>query len=68
MTDKYIFSNSIKIESRAAQEDLKIAGYYAGAENFYENSLERLPGMRIADKVAELNSLAYIAVVRLYRT
>lgn len=37
----------------AAQEGLQIAGYYAAAENFNDNSIEKIPGARIAEKIAE---------------
>lgn len=37
----------------AADEGLQIAGYYAAAENFNDNSIEKLPGARIADKISE---------------
>jgi len=53
----------IQVEARVAQEDLQIAGYYAAAENYYDSSLERTPGMKIAEKIAELNSSAIIALV-----
>lgn len=36
-----------------AHEDLQIVGYYAGAENYYDNTIEKAPGARIADKIAE---------------
>lgn len=37
----------------AADEGLQIAGYYAAAENFNENSIEKIPGARIAEKISE---------------
>lgn len=37
----------------AADEGLQIAGYYAAAENFNENSIEKVPGARLADKISE---------------
>lgn len=54
---------SLQVEARAAEEDLQIVGYYAAAENFYENNLDRVPGLKIAEKIAELNSSAYLVVV-----
>lgn len=37
----------------AANEGLQIAGYYAAAENFNDNSIEKVPGARVADKISE---------------
>lgn len=51
------------MESRAAKEDLQIIGYYCAAENFYDNTIDRAPGIRIAEKVAELHSAAYLLMV-----
>lgn len=53
----------IQAETRAAQENLQIAGYYAAAENFYDNTLDRVAGLRIADKIAEVNPNAYLVLV-----
>lgn len=53
----------IQAETRAAMENLQIAGYYAAAENFYDNTLERAPGIRIAEKIAEVNPNAYLVLV-----
>ncbi|XP_055606778.1 ER membrane protein complex subunit 8/9 homolog isoform X2 [Uranotaenia lowii] len=53
----------IQVEARAAQQGLHIMGYYAAAENFYDNQVERAPGARIADKIAENVSGAVFAVV-----
>lgn len=53
----------IQVEAKAAKEGLQVLGYYAAAENFYDNSLERAPGARIADKVAENVNGAVFAVV-----
>lgn len=53
----------IQVEVKAAQEGFQVLGYYAAAENFYDNSLEKTPGARIADKVAENVSGAVFAVV-----
>lgn len=44
-----------QIETFAETEGLQIVGYYAAAENFCENVVERAPGLKIADKIAELN-------------
>ena len=54
------------MEAKIATENLQIYGYYAAAENFYDNSLEKAPGSKIADKIAENNSSACFVVVSLY--
>lgn len=43
----------VQVEAMAADEGLQIAGYYAAAENFNENSIEKVPGARLADKISE---------------
>lgn len=48
----------------AADEGLQIAGYYAAAENFNDNSIEKIPGARIADKIAEQIGNAVCVMVR----
>lgn len=53
----------IQAETRATAENFHIAGYYAAAENFYDNTLDRAPGFRIAEKIAEVNSNAYFVLV-----
>ncbi|XP_058818934.1 ER membrane protein complex subunit 8/9 homolog [Topomyia yanbarensis] len=53
----------IQVEAKAAREGLQIIGYYAAAENFYDNSLEKAPGARIADKIAENVSGAVFGVI-----
>lgn len=57
-------SHSAQIESLAGEIGLQIAGYYAAPENFYESSLERAPGSKIADKIVENFSNACFVVVR----
>lgn len=47
----------------ANEQNLSIAGYYAAAENFYDNSLEKAPGAKIADKIAESIPSAIFALV-----
>lgn len=37
----------------ARSEGVQIAGYYAAAENFNENSIEKVPGARIAEKISD---------------
>lgn len=53
----------VQVESRAASEGLQIIGYYAAAENFYDNSLDKVPGIKIAEKIAEQNGSAYVVMV-----
>lgn len=50
----------------AADEGLQIAGYYAAAENFNENTIEKVPGARIADKIAEVMTNAVCIMVIFY--
>uniref|UniRef100_U5EVW6 MPN domain-containing protein n=1 Tax=Corethrella appendiculata TaxID=1370023 RepID=U5EVW6_9DIPT len=53
----------IQVESKAAKEGLQIIGYYAAAENFYDNTIEKAPGCKIADKIAENVSNACFVVI-----
>ncbi|XP_038105437.1 ER membrane protein complex subunit 8/9 homolog [Culex quinquefasciatus] len=54
----------IQVEAKATQQGLHILGYYAAAENFYDNHLEKAPGARLADKIAEnVSGSAVFAVV-----
>lgn len=53
----------VQVESRAASENLQIVGYYAGAENFYDNSIDKAPGMKIADKIVEISGFASVVMV-----
>lgn len=55
----------VQVESRASREGLQIIGYYAAAENFYDNSLDKLPGIKIAEKIAEQNGSACVVMVSL---
>lgn len=52
-----------QIEAFAEAEGLQISGYYAAAENFEENSVERAPGLKIADKIVELAPNACLVMV-----
>lgn len=54
-----------QIEATASEEGLQIAGYYAAAENFNDNSMEKAPGIKIADKIAEYVPNAAVILVRL---
>lgn len=47
----------------ANELNLSIIGYYAAAENFYDNTLEKAPGAKIADKIAENIPSAVFALV-----
>lgn len=53
----------VQVEARAVNEGLQIVGYYAAAENFYDNSIDKAPGIKIADKIVELNGSASVVVV-----
>lgn len=53
----------VQVESRAASEGLHIIGYYCAAENFYDNSIDKAPGMKIAEKIVELNGSACVIMV-----
>jgi ER membrane protein complex subunit 8/9 len=53
----------VQVEARAAKEDLQIIGYYAAAENYYDNSIDRVPAIKIAEKIVENNGSAVVAVV-----
>ncbi|XP_062549749.1 ER membrane protein complex subunit 8/9 homolog [Armigeres subalbatus] len=53
----------IQVEAKAAKQGLQVLGYYAAAENFYDNSVEKAPGGRIAEKVAENVTGAVFAVI-----
>ncbi|XP_055378766.1 ER membrane protein complex subunit 8/9 homolog [Condylostylus longicornis] len=43
----------LQVEAYANEEGLQIAGYYCAPENFNEFSVERCPGLKIADKINE---------------
>lgn len=47
----------------AESNGLVIAGYYAGAELYQDNSIERTPGLKVADKIAENFAHACCAVI-----
>lgn len=42
-----------------------IAGYYAACENFRDNIVEKCPGQKIAEKIAEYCPSAVFVVVRI---
>lgn len=47
----------------ATEEGLQIAGYYAAAENFNDNTIDKAPGPKVADKISEFFSNACFVVV-----
>lgn len=47
----------------AETQGLVIAGYYAGAELHSENSIDKAPGLKLADKISENFSQACCAVI-----
>ena len=53
----------VQVEARAVNEGLKIVGYYAASENFYDNSIDKAPGIKIADKIVELYGSAVVVMV-----
>lgn len=53
----------MQIESMAEANGLSIAGYYAGAELYHENTIDKAPGMKLADKIAENFPQACCAVI-----
>lgn len=54
----------VQVESRASAEGLQILGYYAAAENFFDNSIDKAPGIKIAEKIVENNGSAIVVMVR----
>lgn len=53
----------IQVESKATSEGLQIIGYYAAAENFYDNTIEKVPAIKVAEKIVENNGSACVVVV-----
>jgi ER membrane protein complex subunit 8/9 len=53
----------VQVESRAAAEGLQIVGYYAAPENFNANTIDKAPGMKIAEKIVENHGSACVIVV-----
>jgi len=53
----------IQIEALANKLGLQIAGYYVACEQFYDKSIEKAPGVRIADKIAENYPNALFAII-----
>lgn len=53
----------VQVEARANAENLQVIGYYAAAENFYDNTIDRVPAIKIAEKIVENNGSAVVVVV-----
>lgn len=53
----------VQTEALAAANDLQIAGYYAACELFQDDTIDKAPGVRIADKIAENNPNAAFIVI-----
>lgn len=53
----------VQTEALAATNDLQIAGYYAACELFQDNTIEKAPGVKIADKIAENNPNAAFIII-----
>lgn len=58
----------MQIETAAQAENRVIAGYYAGCENFKDNTVEACPGQKIAEKIVEYFPSAVFIVVRANKT
>ncbi|XP_073836952.1 ER membrane protein complex subunit 8/9 [Musca autumnalis] len=43
----------MQIDSYCERENLVVSGYYCAAENFYDNTLDKAPAAKIADKIQE---------------
>ncbi|XP_052741795.1 ER membrane protein complex subunit 8/9 homolog [Bicyclus anynana] len=52
-----------QIELQAQQDNRVIAGYYAACENFRDNTVEKCPGQKIAEKIVEYFPSAVFIVV-----
>ncbi|GBP08732.1 hypothetical protein EVAR_7318_1 [Eumeta japonica] len=52
-----------QIEATAQVENSIIAGYYAACENFKDNTIEKCPGQKIAEKIADNFPSALFVVV-----
>lgn len=56
----------LQIETMAQADNRVIAGYYAGCENFRDNTVEKCPGQKIAEKIVEHFPSAVFIVVSNY--
>uniref|UniRef100_S4PTA5 UPF0172 protein n=1 Tax=Pararge aegeria TaxID=116150 RepID=S4PTA5_9NEOP len=52
-----------QIELQAQSDNRVIAGYYAACENFRDNTVEKCPGQKIAEKIVEYFPSAVFIVV-----
>ncbi|XP_013188591.2 ER membrane protein complex subunit 8/9 homolog [Amyelois transitella] len=52
-----------QVEATAIAENRVIAGYYAACENYKDNTVEKCPGQKIAEKIAEHFPSAVFVVV-----
>ncbi|KAJ2943562.1 hypothetical protein O0L34_g16671 [Tuta absoluta] len=52
-----------QIEAVAQADNRVIAGYYAACENFRDNTVEKCPGLKIAEKIVEYFPSAIFVVV-----
>ncbi|XP_068618476.1 ER membrane protein complex subunit 8/9 homolog [Battus philenor] len=52
-----------QIDTVAQADNRVIAGYYAACENFKDNTVEKCPGQKIAEKIAELFPSAVFVVL-----
>lgn len=53
----------VQTEALAAANDLQIAGYYAACELYQDNTIDKAPGLKIADKIAENNPNAAFIII-----
>lgn len=53
----------VQTEALATANDLQIAGYYAACELFQDNTIDKAPGVKIADKIAENNPNAAFIII-----
>ncbi|XP_037816148.1 ER membrane protein complex subunit 8/9 homolog [Lucilia sericata] len=53
----------MQIDAYAERENLVVAGYYCAAENFLDNSLDKAPAAKIADKIQENYKNACFVVI-----
>lgn len=49
----------LQIEAAAQAAGLVISGYYACSENFQQNTIDKCPGQKLAEKIAENHPYAY---------
>lgn len=53
----------IQAEAIGAASDLQIAGYYAACELYQDQTIDKAPGVKIADKIAENNPNAAFIII-----